>query len=135
MQLTARHHSLIGGTRTTDRTEYRCKTVSTGSQKIKAAPAPAPAEPPADAAPSGPMTDMHADGEDKLELNYEKSDITMDVDDNAHRGAAEVPCMADVSLDSPGALYPSAHSAKAHLAAPQNEWSTSKNSLPRPPRC
>eukprot|EP00873_Tetraselmis_striata_P038216 jgi/Tetstr1/458480/TSEL_004334.t1 len=44
LQLTAHHHSIIGGTRNTDRTEQWRKTVSTACGKIKAAPAPAPAE-------------------------------------------------------------------------------------------
>eukprot|EP00873_Tetraselmis_striata_P014109 jgi/Tetstr1/434373/TSEL_023474.t1 len=38
-----------------------------------------------DPAPRALPTDIHADGEDELELNYEENDTTMDVDDNAHR--------------------------------------------------
>eukprot|EP00873_Tetraselmis_striata_P022250 jgi/Tetstr1/442514/TSEL_030612.t1 len=61
------------------------------------------------------MAGIHADGEDELELNYEENDSTMEVDDDtgAHRGAAEVPCMADVALDSPQrSLSKRSHSAK-----------------------
>eukprot|EP00873_Tetraselmis_striata_P027634 jgi/Tetstr1/447898/TSEL_035206.t1 len=42
LQLTAHHHSIIGGTRSTDRTyQWRKTVVSTACGKIKAAPAPA----------------------------------------------------------------------------------------------
>eukprot|EP00873_Tetraselmis_striata_P025152 jgi/Tetstr1/445416/TSEL_033199.t1 len=44
LQLTAHHHSIIGGTSSTDRTELWRKTVSTTCRKINAAPAPAPTE-------------------------------------------------------------------------------------------
>eukprot|EP00873_Tetraselmis_striata_P042061 jgi/Tetstr1/462325/TSEL_007332.t1 len=44
LHLIAHHHSLIGGTRVTDRTEQWRKTVSTASEKIRAAPSPASAE-------------------------------------------------------------------------------------------
>eukprot|EP00873_Tetraselmis_striata_P036102 jgi/Tetstr1/456366/TSEL_043101.t1 len=55
LQLTAHHHSIIGGTRSTDKTEQWRKTVSTACGKIKAAPAPAPAERrPADTSPAPP---------------------------------------------------------------------------------
>eukprot|EP00873_Tetraselmis_striata_P004145 jgi/Tetstr1/424409/TSEL_014967.t1 len=44
LQLTAHHHSIIGGTRGADRTEQCRKTVSTLCGEIKAAPAEVPAE-------------------------------------------------------------------------------------------
>eukprot|EP00873_Tetraselmis_striata_P024145 jgi/Tetstr1/444409/TSEL_032298.t1 len=44
LPLTAHHHSIIGGTRSTDITAQWRKTVSTACWKIKAAPAPAPTE-------------------------------------------------------------------------------------------
>eukprot|EP00873_Tetraselmis_striata_P020994 jgi/Tetstr1/441258/TSEL_029509.t1 len=40
LQRTAHHHSIIGGTRSTDRIDQWRKTVSTACGKIKAAPAP-----------------------------------------------------------------------------------------------
>eukprot|EP00873_Tetraselmis_striata_P005825 jgi/Tetstr1/426089/TSEL_016420.t1 len=46
------------------------------------------------------MTGVQPEDEDELELNYEENDSTMDVD-NAQRGAAEAPCLADITLDSP----------------------------------
>eukprot|EP00873_Tetraselmis_striata_P006481 jgi/Tetstr1/426745/TSEL_001682.t1 len=53
LELTAHHHSIIGGTRSTDITEQWRKTVSTACMKIKAAPAPAPTERrPADTSPA-----------------------------------------------------------------------------------
>eukprot|EP00873_Tetraselmis_striata_P010785 jgi/Tetstr1/431049/TSEL_020766.t1 len=58
MQLTAHHQSIIGGTRSTGRTEPWRKTMSTACGKIKAAPAPAPAERrPADTSPAPPPAD------------------------------------------------------------------------------
>eukprot|EP00873_Tetraselmis_striata_P027738 jgi/Tetstr1/448002/TSEL_035304.t1 len=55
LQLTAHHHSIIGGTRGTDRTEHWRKTVSTACGKIKAEPTPAPSETrPADTSPAPP---------------------------------------------------------------------------------
>eukprot|EP00873_Tetraselmis_striata_P006566 jgi/Tetstr1/426830/TSEL_017045.t1 len=44
LQLTAHHHSIIGGTRNTDRTDQWRITMSTACGKIKAAPAPAPTQ-------------------------------------------------------------------------------------------
>eukprot|EP00873_Tetraselmis_striata_P034590 jgi/Tetstr1/454854/TSEL_004042.t1 len=46
------------------------------------------------------MTGVQAEDEDELELNYEENDNTMGVD-TAQRGAAEAPCLADITLDSP----------------------------------
>eukprot|EP00873_Tetraselmis_striata_P012469 jgi/Tetstr1/432733/TSEL_022099.t1 len=97
-ELAAQHHSLICSIRATDsKTEKWRKTVSTASGKIKAAPTPAPAE---GRPPGTTPAPTPADDEDELELNYEEDGITMDVD-TAHRGATEVPSMADVTLDSP----------------------------------
>eukprot|EP00873_Tetraselmis_striata_P023332 jgi/Tetstr1/443596/TSEL_031595.t1 len=76
-QLTAHHHNIIGGTRRTDRTEQW------------------PTTPAATA-----MTEVQADDEAELELNYEENDSTMDVD-TAQRGAAAAPGLADNTLDSP----------------------------------
>eukprot|EP00873_Tetraselmis_striata_P022281 jgi/Tetstr1/442545/TSEL_030643.t1 len=111
MQMTAHHHSIIGGTRSTDITEQWRKTVSTTCGKIKAAPAPAPAERrPADTSPAPPpaatapaataTTGAHADEEEELELNYEENDSAMEVD-TTQGEAAETPGPADISLDSP----------------------------------
>eukprot|EP00873_Tetraselmis_striata_P028584 jgi/Tetstr1/448848/TSEL_036074.t1 len=61
MQLTAHHHSIVGSTRGTDRTEQWCKTVATSCGKIKATP-------------------TEADDEEELELNYEQNDNVMEVD-------------------------------------------------------
>eukprot|EP00873_Tetraselmis_striata_P017111 jgi/Tetstr1/437375/TSEL_026059.t1 len=107
LQLTAHHHSIIGGTRGTDRTDQWRKTVSTAYEKIKAEPTPAPTErrPPAGPnqlpPPTTPavQTTPQADNEEE-ELNYEENDSAMEVD-NAQRAAAETPILADIILDSP----------------------------------
>eukprot|EP00873_Tetraselmis_striata_P018040 jgi/Tetstr1/438304/TSEL_026871.t1 len=46
------------------------------------------------------MPAAHADDEEELELNYEENDNAMEVD-TTHGEAAETPCTADTSLDSP----------------------------------
>eukprot|EP00873_Tetraselmis_striata_P015085 jgi/Tetstr1/435349/TSEL_024267.t1 len=126
LELTAHHHSIIGGTRSTDITEQWRKTVSTACMKIKAAPAPAPTERrPADTSPapatsrpkptatsSDPsnqdhtpttapaaivMPGAHADDGEELELNYEDNDSAMEVD-TAQRAAAETPSAELASL-------------------------------------
>eukprot|EP00873_Tetraselmis_striata_P043582 jgi/Tetstr1/463846/TSEL_008660.t1 len=73
--LTAHHHSIIGGTRGSDRTEQWPQ-----------------AEPQIhDTPPKIRAHDTEAEDEDELKLNYEENDSTMDVD-TAQRGAAEAPC-------------------------------------------
>eukprot|EP00873_Tetraselmis_striata_P019936 jgi/Tetstr1/440200/TSEL_028552.t1 len=130
LQLTAHHHNIIGGTRSTDRTAQWRKTVSPACGKIKAAPAPAPTEseapcrhiassttsmPNPTATSSDPSsldrtlatapaaTAMHGaqtDDKEELELNYEENDSTMEVD-TTQGAAAETPGLADMSLDCP----------------------------------
>eukprot|EP00873_Tetraselmis_striata_P026744 jgi/Tetstr1/447008/TSEL_034466.t1 len=116
LQLTAHHHSIIGGTRGTDRTEQWRKTVSIVCGKIKAEPTPEPTETrPADTSPAPPpagpnqlpppatpaaQTTPQADDEEELELNYEDNDSAMEVD-TAQRAAAVTPGLADMSLNSP----------------------------------
>eukprot|EP00873_Tetraselmis_striata_P044379 jgi/Tetstr1/464643/TSEL_009397.t1 len=96
LQLTAHHHSIIGGTRSTDIADQWRKTVSTVCGKIKAAPAPAPTERrSADTSPAPPPADPvqlplpatlatliapQADDEEDLELNYEENDSAMEAD-------------------------------------------------------
>eukprot|EP00873_Tetraselmis_striata_P037529 jgi/Tetstr1/457793/TSEL_044338.t1 len=90
LQLTAHHHSIIGGTRNTNSTDQWRKTVST---------APSPA-----ATSSDPSIPYHnpeqAEDEEELELNYEENDSAMEVDTTKGE-AAETPGTADISLDSP----------------------------------
>eukprot|EP00873_Tetraselmis_striata_P039142 jgi/Tetstr1/459406/TSEL_004784.t1 len=99
-RLTAYHHSIIGGTRGTGRTEQWRKTVSTACGKIKAAPAPAPTERrPTDTSPAPPpagpdqltlpatpavQTTPQADDEEELELNYEENDSAMESTRNSN---------------------------------------------------
>eukprot|EP00873_Tetraselmis_striata_P016979 jgi/Tetstr1/437243/TSEL_025973.t1 len=78
LHLTAHHHSIIGGTRGTDRTEQWRKTVTTA--------------PTASAATA--MPGAHADDEEELELNYEENDNAMEVD-TAQRAATETPGAAE----------------------------------------
>eukprot|EP00873_Tetraselmis_striata_P019928 jgi/Tetstr1/440192/TSEL_028544.t1 len=103
LQLTAHHHSIIGGTRSTDRTEQWRKTVSPACGKIKAnreapcrhiasstttrpnpiATSSDPGSPDRTVAIAPAATAMHgaqADDKEELELNYEENDSAMEVD-------------------------------------------------------
>eukprot|EP00873_Tetraselmis_striata_P041429 jgi/Tetstr1/461693/TSEL_006793.t1 len=62
LQLTAHHHNIIGGTRSTDRTDQWRKTVSTASTAPVATAIP----------------EAWADDQEELELNYEKNDSAME---------------------------------------------------------
>eukprot|EP00873_Tetraselmis_striata_P024402 jgi/Tetstr1/444666/TSEL_032514.t1 len=89
-QLIAHQHSIIGGTRSTDRTDQWRKTVST---------TPNPTATSSD--PSNPnLAPAHADDEEELELNSEEDDSAMEVD-TTHGEATETPGPADISLDFP----------------------------------
>eukprot|EP00873_Tetraselmis_striata_P026738 jgi/Tetstr1/447002/TSEL_034460.t1 len=57
LQLTAHHHNIIGGTRSTDRTDQWRKTVSTAHSPVATA-----------------IPEAWADDEEELELNYEKNE-------------------------------------------------------------
>eukprot|EP00873_Tetraselmis_striata_P037806 jgi/Tetstr1/458070/TSEL_044577.t1 len=70
LQLTAHHHSIIGGIRSTDRAEQWRKTVSTAA---------------------------HADDEEELKLNYEENDRAMEVD-TTEGEATETPAPATEML-------------------------------------
>eukprot|EP00873_Tetraselmis_striata_P022228 jgi/Tetstr1/442492/TSEL_030592.t1 len=93
LQLTAHHHSIIGGTRSTDRTDQWRKTVSTS---VSSNPDRTPAIAPAATA----MPVAQADDEEELELNYEENDIAMEVDTTQDE-AAETHGPANIPLDSP----------------------------------
>eukprot|EP00873_Tetraselmis_striata_P037645 jgi/Tetstr1/457909/TSEL_044427.t1 len=70
LQLTALHHSIIGGTRSTDRTDqWRRTAVST---------TPNPTATSSD--PSNPDRTPEADDEEELELNYEENDSAMELE-------------------------------------------------------
>eukprot|EP00873_Tetraselmis_striata_P022280 jgi/Tetstr1/442544/TSEL_030642.t1 len=105
MQLTARHHSIIGGIRGTDRTEQWRKT--------------------AVALAATATTGVHADDEAKLELNYEENDITMDVD-TAQHGAAETP--------GKGKAATSAKHEKKHPMGRSHSGGTTRNRSKSKPR-
>eukprot|EP00873_Tetraselmis_striata_P042405 jgi/Tetstr1/462669/TSEL_000696.t1 len=155
LQLTAHHHSIIGGTRGTDRTEQGRKRVSTTCGKIKAAPAPAPTERrPADTSPAPPPagpkptaatssdpsspdhTPTQADDEEELELNYEDNDGAMDVDTD-HRSLAETP--AHPSQPTPGGKGTAATKAKLKKKQPRgcsrSDGATRNRSRSKPRLC
>eukprot|EP00873_Tetraselmis_striata_P008131 jgi/Tetstr1/428395/TSEL_001833.t1 len=81
LQLTAHHHSIIGGTRSTDKTEQWRKTVSTAHSPAATA-----------------TTGAHADDEEELDLK-EEMDSAMEVD-TTQGEAAETLVAAVISLDS-----------------------------------
>lgn len=81
-------------------------------------------------------TRVHAHGEDELEPNYEDNDRIRDVDDtSAHRRAAELQLLVDVTLDSPSALYPNTRSVRAPPTALLTDMSRSDILPPRPRSC
>eukprot|EP00873_Tetraselmis_striata_P029957 jgi/Tetstr1/450221/TSEL_037259.t1 len=77
LQLTAHHHSSMGGTRSTDRTE-QCPTTSMPNPTATSSEPSGPDRvlAPAATATHGPQADV----EEELELNYEVDDSAMEVD-------------------------------------------------------
>eukprot|EP00873_Tetraselmis_striata_P015815 jgi/Tetstr1/436079/TSEL_002673.t1 len=101
LQLTAHHHSIIGGTRSTDRTEQWRKTLSTTPNRTTSSSDPSsPDRTHATAPAATATTGAHADEEEELDLNYEEMDSAMEVD-TTQGDAAETPVAAITSLDSP----------------------------------
>eukprot|EP00873_Tetraselmis_striata_P016666 jgi/Tetstr1/436930/TSEL_025703.t1 len=81
LQLTAYHHSIIGGTRSTDRTEEWRKTMSTTPNRTTSSSDPSsPDRTPATAPAATATTGAHADDEEELDLNYEEMDSAMEGD-------------------------------------------------------
>eukprot|EP00873_Tetraselmis_striata_P036970 jgi/Tetstr1/457234/TSEL_004164.t1 len=72
LQLTAHHRSIIGGTRSTDRTEQWRKTMSTAPNRTTSS-----------SDPSNPV--RTPDDEEELDLNYEEMDSAMEVDTTQER--------------------------------------------------
>eukprot|EP00873_Tetraselmis_striata_P038580 jgi/Tetstr1/458844/TSEL_004353.t1 len=81
LQLTAHHHSIIGGTGSTDRTEQWRKTVSTAPNRTTSSSDPSsPDRTPATALAATATSKAHADDEEELALDYEEMDGAMEVD-------------------------------------------------------
>eukprot|EP00873_Tetraselmis_striata_P006424 jgi/Tetstr1/426688/TSEL_016958.t1 len=110
LQLTAHHHSVIGGTRGTDITEQWRKTVSTAPKPT--ATSSDPNNPNHTLAPAATaMPGAQADDEEELELDYEENDSAMEVD-TAQRAAAETPDSEWETDDD--AAHPSGSSQFSH---------------------
>eukprot|EP00873_Tetraselmis_striata_P041690 jgi/Tetstr1/461954/TSEL_007032.t1 len=81
LQLTAHHHSIIGRTCSTDRTEQWRKTVATTPNRTTSSSDPSsPDRTPATALAATATSGAHADDEEELDLDYEEMDGAMEVD-------------------------------------------------------
>eukprot|EP00873_Tetraselmis_striata_P008173 jgi/Tetstr1/428437/TSEL_018451.t1 len=101
LQLTAHHHSVIGGTRGTDKTEQWRKTVSTAAQ---------------------------ADDEEELELNYEENDSAMEVD-TAQRAVRETPELHHLTTVTSELLGQSSPTSQPAIAAEMASLSAESHKL------
>eukprot|EP00873_Tetraselmis_striata_P033509 jgi/Tetstr1/453773/TSEL_040725.t1 len=117
LQLTAHHHSIIGGTRSTDRIEQWRKTVSTSPNRTTSSSDPSsPNRTPATAPAATAMPGAQADDEEELELNYEENDSAMEVD-TTQGAAAETPAATELLAQSYPASQPTLATNLVSLAA------------------
>eukprot|EP00873_Tetraselmis_striata_P042561 jgi/Tetstr1/462825/TSEL_007775.t1 len=142
LQLTAHHHSTIGGTRGTDRTEQWRKTVPTACGEIKAAPTEpsTSAEQQRNTPPEQPIRPLHLQPQPQRQppqpecmrmtrqcfKDYdEENDSTIDMWTPPSAGQRRHQIWLTLPSTLPNAQPCNAHSEKAHQKAKHNDWSSS----------